>query len=149
MIEIIICTLVFYFPFAAAHGKVAQNLAQVKEYKDKRLANIYKGEWHNLFLLARIVFHLSLIYYSTEFTLTWDSLYVSLASVLLGIVIYSPILDLSRGLPPFRINATCEKWDGGFDWDCITIWVRDHLKINTKILWMVLYVVLVAVYYLL
>lgn len=48
MIEIIICTLVFYFPFAAAHGKVAQNLAQ-KEYKDKRLANIYKGEWHNLF----------------------------------------------------------------------------------------------------
>jgi len=149
MIEIIFWTLVFYVPFASAHGKLSQNLAQVREYKNKRLANIYKGEWHTLFLLARIALHLGLIYFVTDFKFTWDNLYIALASVLLGVVSYSPILDWARGLNPFTINATCEQWEGSFDWDCITIWIRDHLKINTKILWLVLYVVLVAVYYLL
>lgn len=144
MIEIIFWTLVFYVPFASAHGKLSQNLAQVREYKNKRLANIYKGEWHTLFLLARIALHLGLIYFVTDFKFTWDNLYIALASVLLGVVSYSPILDWARGLNPLKINATCESWEGSFDWDCTTIWIRDRLKINTKIASIIIAVIVIV-----
>lgn len=144
VIKIIILTLMFYLPYCFLHGKIAQNLAQAKGWKDKRLANIFKGEWHTYGLLVRIVYHISLIYLITGFAWAVETLHISITTIIIGIAIYSPVLDWARGLKPFKINATCEKWEGSFDWDCITIWIRDRLKINTKIASIIIAVIVIV-----
>jgi len=144
MTKIIVLTLMFYLPYCFLHGKVAQNLGQVKAWEDKRLANIFKGEWHTYGLLVRVVYHLSLIYLLSDFAWELETLYISITTIIIGVAIYSPLLDLARGLSPFKLNATCEKWEGSFDWDCITIWIRDKLKINTKIASIIIAVIVIA-----
>lgn len=146
MIEIIIMTLILYTPYCFLHGKISQQLSQMS-YKDERLAKIYKGEWHTFGLIFRIALHLILVYLMTADLLELEALYLLIGSAGLGIVIYSPLIDLARELSPFKINATCEQWKGGFDWDCITLWFKQKLGINTKILSMIIYASFIILYF--
>lgn len=152
IIIITVITILFYIPYAALHGHFAkqQQYSAPKGktkieigYSSKKI-KLYKGLWHRDGLYTRVVVHLIIIYAATRFRYDLETLLLSGVTAAIGISIYSVLIDYWRGLPCFKINATCEDWGKIKDWDCKVLRFLEKTGINLKILMLVLTVLYIA-----
>jgi len=119
----ILFTIMFCLAFTALHGNIARQLDEMKvtNKERKRLANIFKGQWHTAGLLVRlgIVGILS--------TINW---HVGLSYAAISLLLYDSLLDMWRGKSFLHFTGTCEKWGTGFDTDCFWIKLKEITHIE-------------------
>lgn len=119
-----VTSIIFCLSFTALHGNIAKQLEEMFT-KDKRLANIFKGQWHTAGLIVRL---------SVIALLTVVNWRIGLSYALFSFTFYDALLNAWRGLSFYHFTGTCEHWGNGFDTDCVWVWIQKHLHLQPVVL---------------
>ena len=131
---LLLLTVVYSVLDALGHHYVGEQISGVTFTEEQKIS---KGKWHLYFGLTRVAVWLGLSFIGGDLLL----------GIIIGIIIWLGHEVVPNG---FKINLTCEKWGEGksfwqkiisFDFDCFTIWVKEKLKINIRIVVAVLLII--------